>query len=43
MPAKLLFVILYYTDACTKTPGLFVYWRFIRPATDASSTRSSLE
>lgn len=43
MLAKLLFVILYKTEACIKTPCLFVYWRSIRPATDASSTRSSLE
>lgn len=43
MPAKLLLVILYNTDVCAKTLRLFVYWRLIRPATDASSTRSSLE
>lgn len=38
---KLLFVILENTDACAKPPS--VYWRFIRPGTDAGSTRSSLE
>lgn len=43
MPLKVLFVILYNADACTKAPGLFVYWRFIGPATDATSTTSSLE